>query len=653
MFGLYKMKPVNFFLIYYLFLPQLYAQHAADSLEAALQKSDSDSGKIGIYTQLIHEYGTHDPGYAIELGKEVLPLLNAHGKPADWAVYNNGLGIAHNLMGEYVRAIDYFLNSLELFESIGDTIFVPRVMNNIGVIYHEIGNFEKASEYYSRCLVVYKRIGDRHAIAVITNNLGSVYEDMGKLDSALYFHNESLAIAVNNKFREREADSNLNVGSIYVRQGDYNKAISYLLKAFRLDLETENSSGIIETYALLGEAYLGLNRPRDAYLYLEKGLELSLEKGTKKLTSRLYNDIGTYYYLLENYKEAYEYKLRHVQLSDSIVNTEIRTQIADMQLQYENNRKEQAISLLTEINALKDSQIRSQKERSNFLLIIVLFLVMISGLLLIYYRIYSRANNLLGAKNRKISEQNHELEQQSRKLQELSIEKDNMISIVAHDLKSPLSKILGISGLLRHTGNISGEQKEYFTLMDKVISEANSLIGRILDLNKLESGEFGLKISRVNLRSVMEDVAEAFDKASLDKNIKINHSIVEDVECYTDRDMVYSILDNLLSNAIKFSEKDKSIFLGCRKNGSSAILSVKDEGPGINHDDKPRLFRKYSRLSATPTGGESSTGLGLAIVKLAVEKLKGEIEVRSESKKGSEFIVRLPMNHDDGSMKST
>jgi signal transduction histidine kinase len=636
------MKHIVLFIFLINFLDRAFSIQPADSLEIELKNATSDSARIRIYNELIFAYRLQDPQKSIELGKEVYPLLNISGKTSDWAMYHKGIGIAYYLKGEFVHAIDHYLKSLDLFESIGDSVQTARSLNNIGIIFEEIRNYEKAKEYYTRCLDIYKIKGENEYIAITTNNLGTVYEDLGDLDSALILHQESLNIALKYGMKERQADSYLNIGSILVKKKEPEKALEYLLKAFKLDQENGNSSGIIETHAVLGEAYLHLNRLSDASGYFQKGLALSLEKGTKDLTSRLYLDLSEYYYLRKDYEQAYRYGLKHIILSDSILNIDTRKQISNLQLQYENDKKEQEISLLTEINELKDAQILSQKDKSSLLVIIVLFLIILSGLLWVYYRIYSRANNLLEKKNKKISEQNTELELQSKKLQELSAEKDNMIGVVAHDLKSPLSKILGLTGLIRLTGNMPKDQTEYLNLIEKVIADANKLIGRILDLNKLESGQFGPNLSKVNLKSILDEVTLAFRKSAEDKKIRICQSCHDNIEFITDRDMIFSIVDNLVSNAIKFSDKDKTIFLDCHKNGTRIILSVKDEGPGIRSDEIPLLFKKYTRLSARPTGGESSTGLGLAIVELAVEKLNGGIEVKSELKKGSEFIVSLP-----------
>ena len=110
----------------------------------------------------------------------------------------------------------------------------------------------------------------------------------------------------------------------------------------------------------------------------------------------------------------------------------------------------------------------------------------------------------------------------------------------------------------------------------------------------------------------------------------------------TDEDVLRRIIENIFSNAIKFSEPGKTIHIKLSEEHEFAILSVKDEGPGIEQAELPKLFEMFQKLSARPTGGESSTGLGLSIVKALVERLQGKIEVHSEIGKGTEFVIHIP-----------
>jgi signal transduction histidine kinase len=110
-----------------------------------------------------------------------------------------------------------------------------------------------------------------------------------------------------------------------------------------------------------------------------------------------------------------------------------------------------------------------------------------------------------------------------------------------------------------------------------------------------------------------------------------------------DEDWLRQVLENLLGNAIKYSAERRSIWLEVRRTGDLVRLAVKDEGPGLSDDDKARVFGRFQRLSARPTGGESSTGLGLSIVRQLVERHGGRVYAESEGRgKGATFVVEVP-----------
>jgi two-component system sensor histidine kinase/response regulator len=110
-----------------------------------------------------------------------------------------------------------------------------------------------------------------------------------------------------------------------------------------------------------------------------------------------------------------------------------------------------------------------------------------------------------------------------------------------------------------------------------------------------------------------------------------------------DREAACQVLDNLVSNAIKFSPSGKSVTLRIEDGpGQWVTVVVKDQGPGFTEEDKSKMFRRYGRLTARPTGGEPTTGLGLSIVKRLVATMNGRIAVESRPGEGAEFFVRLP-----------
>jgi signal transduction histidine kinase len=128
-------------------------------------------------------------------------------------------------------------------------------------------------------------------------------------------------------------------------------------------------------------------------------------------------------------------------------------------------------------------------------------------------------------------------------------------------------------------------------------------------------------------------------------NKKIDLQLIHDLDKQVKSNPGYlsRIIDNLVSNAIKFSKNESIIHVNAKIADGSLTLIVKDNGPGFSEDDKKLLYQRFKKLSARPTGGESSNGLGLAIVKTLIDRLNGEITLTSELGKGSEFTIRIPV----------
>jgi signal transduction histidine kinase len=262
-------------------------------------------------------------------------------------------------------------------------------------------------------------------------------------------------------------------------------------------------------------------------------------------------------------------------------------------------------------------------------------------------------NNEITRKNEEITRQNDLLQAQqieiSRKNQfllELNTEKNSLMDIVAHDLKAPLSKMVGVTQLLPVVGDLNDEQRMFVEIIRKSAMEGTRFINDLLDINAIEQGHVQpLNLEDIGLAVFVPEILRSFQQEASAKNIRIHfQNKSEQGLAVTDQQYFRRIVDNLVSNAIKFSPQDTNIYVKLAETPDQIILSVKDEGPGISPEDQQKLFKKFQRLSARPTGGESSTGIGLSIVKVLVDRLHGEIKASSTLGKGAEFTVSLPKN---------
>jgi signal transduction histidine kinase len=180
-----------------------------------------------------------------------------------------------------------------------------------------------------------------------------------------------------------------------------------------------------------------------------------------------------------------------------------------------------------------------------------------------------------------------------------------------------------------------------------------SLINNLLEDAKAEMTTFELKPETLNLTDFIKQLLETnFNAQAHRKSQTIFFESNGDIILKGDRERLKQVFENLIGNAIKYSPKGKRIWIELRSKQShtnqatneSVLVSVKDEGQGLTEEDKSKLFGKFQRLSAKPTGGESSTGLGLSITKQLVEKHNGRIWAESEGKdKGTTFFVELPI----------
>lgn len=240
---------------------------------------------------------------------------------------------------------------------------------------------------------------------------------------------------------------------------------------------------------------------------------------------------------------------------------------------------------------------------------------------------------------------NLELIQLNQQLVKLNQDKNDFLSIVAHDLKNPLSAIQNAALLI---------QSDYDELpKDQVVEFANmiaetsydmfELIKNLLEVNRIEAGKMKLAIRPVNILPILQRLVNDYQPRAKTKEIKLIF-VPTSIEylALVDSNSLQQVLDNLISNAIKYSPPHKCITIHLKQNASHVGCEIQDEGPGLTAEDKQKLFSKFTRLSAQPTANEHSTGLGLFIVKKLVTNMHGQVWCESELGKGATFIVEFP-----------
>lgn len=238
-----------------------------------------------------------------------------------------------------------------------------------------------------------------------------------------------------------------------------------------------------------------------------------------------------------------------------------------------------------------------------------------------------------------------ELTSANYKLVELNDLKNKFLGMASHDLRNPLANISGYSKfLLDRDKNLNTETRVDFLRRIQMISESMvELLSNLLDISIIESGQLKLKLKKDSLQKLIEERVHIQRFFAQKKDITLNLEVQEVSEFAFDANRMGQVIDNLVGNAIKYSSRGKAVDIRVWQNGERAQCSVRDQGPGISEQDREKLFKHFQKLSARPTGGESSSGLGLAIARKIVEEHQGTIGVENVPDSGADFFFELPM----------
>ena len=293
---------------------------------------------------------------------------------------------------------------------------------------------------------------------------------------------------------------------------------------------------------------------------------------------------------------------------------------------------------------LKLDQIEKDERSQQILIILLVVILSFMVVIAILYSKRKQQNAQIEIQRKNIELKSEQLEKRNHQLVTINEEKNHLIRILAHDLRTPISHVQGLTQVLMlGDEKLSADQ----TLIIQKISEAstrlNKMITSILDTDAIENDRVQLFIEDVAITPLTQQVVRSFEKQALKKNIEILFKADRDHLVKGESLFLVQVIENLLSNAIKFSPSDKSIDVNLRAVDRKVLISVKDQGPGLTQEDISLLFKKFQRLSAKPTGGESSTGLGLSIVKKYIELMGGRVWCESQVGKGATFTIELAM----------
>ena len=466
-----KFSAIIILLISFL-LTDTYAQNNDTKIKIdSIQKLKDDTNKVIAYNDLIWEI-KFDTINALQVGETSIIL-------GEKLKYNKGLGFAtkniaavYYYQGNYDKALEYYIKSLEYFEKSGFKIGIGKGNHNLGNIYYQKGNWKQALEFYLTTLSIYEEIDNQHGKALIYNSIGLIYanndqladssiayyqkaldifltldnqydiatsylymgdyyyrnsfkEDSTNVDIAIDYLEKCRGISIDNEFPRFEATTDELLGKIYLQKGKTEKAYEYFSKSLEINEELGYQFGIANTLVYLSDYHIKMGDYDEAETNLTRAIEIAVNIGAKTSQRDIYEMFSNLYYVQENYEKAMDYYVNYIELKDSLFNKEIDEKITRLNIQYEFEQKQK------EQEIINQAKIQRQKTISYFFIVAFILMIILAIVIFKSYKNKQKANKLLADKNSEIIRKNAMLNQQKEEIEtqrdEIEQQRDHVI----------------------------------------------------------------------------------------------------------------------------------------------------------------------------------------------------------------------------------
>jgi signal transduction histidine kinase len=592
-------------------------------------------------------------------------------------------GRMYNLLANYKLALTYSNLALDISKQLKNDLDIAVCIKNIGVVYYSEGQLPTALDYYYKALFIDLKVHSDRAAAATYNDIGVVLATMELYPKAFEYYKKALKLFQSSKDLNGVGTVYENIGEVMIAQKNYDSAIDYLSKSIDIAIKQDDKDGMSSVYTDFGLCYARKNQNRLALSYLNKSLQIASEY--KIVYNEAYALIGfaTVYNLQKDYKNAYKYVIEGQKLAVKLGNLSIRSNAA-LQL----NRAlaglgkyEEAYKLLRQYNDLNDSlnnnesiqklttynleldfatkqQLFAQQQKEKDLLyqqkikqqrlINAIFLTIILGMVaisVVYYRQkrkQQKINLMLEEKNKEVLLQKTSIDDQAQKLNGLNILKDRLISVLAHDLRAPLSTLIGLFNLLQDD-TISHEQMlQMIPGVLKKLEYTSDFLDTLLFWINSQMENFENSTKSFFIKDVVAYETESYHEQAALKGINLVDTVPDNIVIAADPNSIRIVIRNLITNAIKFSNENDTIEVSARRqDDQNYVISVKDTGTGMSEDQLHKLFKSKVNSKAG-TNNESGTGMGMLFCKDLVEKCSGKIWVTSKQGQGTEFSFTVP-----------
>lgn len=662
-----------------------------DSLKQVLKLADTDSTKVFALKNVSWEYlNTRSNA---ELAKAYIDsayqLSKSSGNKDGVAIANYQYGVLERQKGNYNAALDYFDIYIKHSEGKNAKKEIANGLYQKAIVYDDKGEYDQSSEIYYRILRIYEELKDPYSIATIQIALGDLLKKNNKLEEAMDSYTEALGTFTDLDAKGDMANAYFNIGGVQQIKKNYTEALNYFNQALALDQEIESLWGMAydfeaigeihrlrenyseallvhlealeirkklpqkrelsESHSHVGSDYFKLRNYQKAQLHLEEAIQLAETIGAKSAAQMAYEQMSLVYAASGDYKNALLLKDKYISVKDSLFNETKSKQLQELQVKFDSEKKQVAITTLQKDAEIKDLLLERQRTIRNVIIGLSIIALLFSYILFNRYRRKQRERKEAEKKQRLIDEERQKTQIEKQRvevLKKIDRLKDEFLANTSHELRTPLNGIIGLSESLKDgaAGEMTPKAIENLDMITNSGKRLSHLVNDILDFSKLKNSDLKLDFRPVDVHAIVDIVLKLSHPLILGKNLKLINSIPKNIPlAQADENRLQQILHNLIGNAIKFTKKGK-IEINALEIENQLAISISDTGIGIDEEKFESIFESFEQVDGATAREYGGTGLGLSVSKQLVELHGGDVKVQSEVGKGSTFTFTLPLS---------
>lgn len=608
---------------------------------------ESDNYFLSTYYSYIAEYNLTDTAARVLYADSAVGFFynNARRKnyPSEYARALLAKGDVCLATKEYSTALQNYDRARKLMGSKGNDGVLAAKMAGI---YFGQENFDVAARYWMESYRQLEKSSTKHTPQHLfylkqsaLDNAGITYERMNKLDSAIYLYKLDLTLintAENdnrvNKEQVKSARIVLydNLGGAYLKQHKLDSAAKYLIKCVTLPVK-DNDGMRISSFLKLAWLYQLLGDDKEAVASFEKSYQLLKLYGKHNARAKMlwYKYYAEFMARQGNATKAYQYQNEYIRLKDSLDSSFDKLRRVDV---------EKELNFIDQKNRMDRLE---QQARIEKLYVTGITVAVIIALVVIVFiaRILKRSRK----NHREAQERNNSLKIAMDELENANKSITRIMRVMAHDLRTPLSGIIGLATAINDDKNLNGDSKHMVELIESTGTRTLDMIDELLKTGLSDEKE-NLEKKPTDLKILLSDLIELLQFKADEKQLKIQFNSAETIIIPINYEKIWRVFSNIIANAIKFSHRGDTIQVSLdKKPGSNVVVvSVADNGIGIPEKEHDEVFEMFTEAKRVGTDGEKSFGLGLAISKRIVAMHKGRLWFESQPQKGTTFYIELP-----------